>query len=120
MNNHRKCRGRILVISDGIFPTQQSTKSTFWTKNSQIRALPKQYTLQLTGLSSVGMGGVRRERERESRVSSLVDPSENGGGRVSGGGGHRREIEGRNWVALGMKLESEKVKNARNVMGWER
>ncbi|GMN70181.1 hypothetical protein TIFTF001_039227 [Ficus carica] len=30
------------------------------------------------------------ERERESRMSSLVDPSENGGGRVSGGGGHRR------------------------------
>ena len=53
-------------------------------------------------------------------MSSLVDPSENGGGRVSGGGGHRREIEGRNWVALGMELESEKVKNVRNVMGWER
>ena len=30
------------------------------------------------------------ERERESRVSSLVDPSENGGGRVSGEGGHHR------------------------------
>ncbi|GMN75424.1 hypothetical protein TIFTF001_056520 [Ficus carica] len=36
------------------------------------------------------MGGVWREREKESRVSSLVDPSENGGGRVSGGGGHGR------------------------------
>ncbi|GMN66890.1 hypothetical protein TIFTF001_035955 [Ficus carica] len=34
--------------------------------------------------------GVGGERERESRVSSLVDPSENGGGRVSGGGGRRR------------------------------
>ncbi|GMN52620.1 hypothetical protein TIFTF001_021776 [Ficus carica] len=30
------------------------------------------------------------ERERESRVCSLVDPSENGGGRVSGGGGRQR------------------------------
>ena len=30
------------------------------------------------------------KRERESHVSSLVDPSENGGGRVSGGGGRRR------------------------------
>ena len=36
----------------------QSTKSTFWTENSQIRALPKQDTFQLTGLSSVGTGGV--------------------------------------------------------------
>ena len=36
----------------------QSTKSTFWTENSQIRALPKQDTFQLTELSSVGTGGV--------------------------------------------------------------
>ncbi|GMN59084.1 hypothetical protein TIFTF001_028172 [Ficus carica] len=41
----------------------------------------------------MGTGGVRRERERESRVSSLVDPSENGGGRVSGGGGRQRMEE---------------------------
>ena len=36
----------------------QSTKSTFCTEHSQILALPKQDTFQLTGLSSVGTGGV--------------------------------------------------------------
>ena len=99
MNNHQKYRGRILAISNGIFPTQQSTKSTFWmeyfinnqstkstfwTKNFQINVLPKQYTLQLTGLSSVGTGGVWREREGKPReflsgpVGEWRRPSENG------------------------------------------
>ncbi|GMN61261.1 hypothetical protein TIFTF001_030417 [Ficus carica] len=112
MNNHRKCRGWILTISDRIFPTQQSTKSTFWTEhfinnhNQQNQHFGRKFpnpcitqAIYITTYRLVERGYERSaewvraecgERERESRVSSLVDPSENGGGPVSGGEGRQR------------------------------
>ena len=96
MNNHQKYRGRILAISNGIFPTQQSTKSTFWMEhfinnhNQQNQHFGQKISKSVYYPSNIHYNlpacraWVRAEcgeRERESRVSSLVDPSENGGGR---------------------------------------